>query len=67
MPGYSGHVGSSAKRGKRHSRRRAKPRLHPKVEPMEKIMPAKTYMLTADDTKEFPKYQKLWNEIFQLR
>jgi len=40
---------------------------HPKVEPMEKIIPAKTYMLTADDTKEFPKYQKLWNEIFQLR
>ena len=40
---------------------------HPKVEPMEKTIPAKTYMLTADDTKEFPKYQKLWNEIFQLR
>jgi iron(III) transport system substrate-binding protein len=40
---------------------------HPKVEPMEKILPAKTYMLTADDTKEFSKYQKLWNEIFQLR
>lgn len=40
---------------------------HPKVEPMEKIIPAKTYMLTADDTKEFPKYQKIWNEIFQLR
>jgi iron(III) transport system substrate-binding protein len=40
---------------------------HPKVEPMEKIIPAKTYMLTADDTKEFLKYQKLWNEIFQLR
>ena len=41
--------------------------VHPKVEPTEKILPAKTYMLTADDTKEFPKYQKLWNEIFQLR
>jgi iron(III) transport system substrate-binding protein len=40
---------------------------HPKVEPMEKILPAKTYMLTAHDTKDFPKYQKLWNEIFQLR
>ena len=40
---------------------------HPKVEPMEKILPAKTYMLTADDTKDFPRYQKLWNEIFQLR
>ncbi|MGH7930071.1 MAG: ABC transporter substrate-binding protein [Candidatus Binatia bacterium] len=40
---------------------------HPKVEPMEKILPEKTYMLTADDTKDFPKYLKLWNEIFQLR
>lgn len=40
---------------------------HPKVEPLEKILPAKTYMLSADDTKEYPKYEKLWNEIFQIR
>ena len=40
---------------------------HPKVEPVEKILPAKTYMLSADDTKNYPKYEKLWNEIFQLR
>jgi ABC-type Fe3+ transport system substrate-binding protein len=40
---------------------------HPKVEPVEKILPAKTYMLGADDTKNYPKYEKLWNEIFQLR
>ena len=40
---------------------------HPKVEPIEKILPVKTYMLTADDTKDFPRYEKLWNEIFQLR
>ena len=40
---------------------------HPKVEPVEKILPANTYMLTADDTKDFPRYEKLWNEIFQLR
>jgi iron(III) transport system substrate-binding protein len=40
---------------------------HPKVEPLEKILPAKTYMLTADDTKDYPKYEKLWNEIFELR
>ena len=40
---------------------------HPKVEPLEKIRPAKTYMLSADDTKDYPKYEKLWNEIFQLR
>ena len=24
-------------------------------------------MLSADDTKNYPKYEKLWNEIFQLR
>jgi hypothetical protein len=29
--------------------------------------PATTYMLTADEVKEFPKYEKLWKEIFQLR
>jgi iron(III) transport system substrate-binding protein len=40
---------------------------HPKVEPTEKILPAKTYMLSADDTKDYPKYEKLWNEIFQIR
>jgi len=40
---------------------------HPKVEPVEKILPAKTFMLSADDTKNYPKYEKLWNEIFQLR
>jgi iron(III) transport system substrate-binding protein len=40
---------------------------HPKVEPMEKTRPAKIYMLSADDVKEFPKYEKLWKEIFQLR
>ncbi len=40
---------------------------HPKVEPLEKILPAKTYMLSADDTREYPKYEKLWNEIFSIR
>jgi iron(III) transport system substrate-binding protein len=40
---------------------------HPKVEPLEKILPAKTYMLSADDIKDYPKYEKLWNEIFQIR
>ena len=40
---------------------------HPKVEPIEKILPAKTYMLSADDTKDYPKYEKLWNVIFQIR
>ena len=40
---------------------------HPRVEPLEKIRPAKAYMLTVDDVKEFPKYEKLWKEIFQIR
>jgi len=40
---------------------------HPKVEPLEKSRPAKAYMLTVEDGKDYPKYQKLWREIFQIR
>jgi iron(III) transport system substrate-binding protein len=40
---------------------------HPNVEPLEKVRPAAPYMLTIDDIKEFPKYEKLWKEIFQMR
>ena len=40
---------------------------HPNVEPQEKIRPTAAYMLTLDDGKEFPKYEKLWKEIFQIR
>ena len=40
---------------------------HPKVEPLEKIRPAAPYMLTIDDIKEFPRYEKAWKEIFQIR
>jgi len=40
---------------------------HPKVDPMEKIRPATVYMLAADEVKEFPKYEKMWKEIFGLR
>ena len=40
---------------------------HPKVEPMEKTRPSVIYSLSVDDVKEFPRYQKLWKEIFQLR
>ena len=61
-----GRAGSSAKRQRAFAQAGETP-AHPNIEPMEKILPAKTYMLTADDTQEFPKYQKLWNEIFQLR
>lgn len=40
---------------------------HPKVEPLDKIRPASPYMLTIDDVKEFPRYEKIWKEIFQIR
>jgi iron(III) transport system substrate-binding protein len=40
---------------------------HPKVEPLEKIRPTTPYMLTIDDVREFPKYEKRWKEIFQIR
>jgi iron(III) transport system substrate-binding protein len=40
---------------------------HPNVEPREKVRPAAAYMLSIDDVKEFPKYEKLWKEIFQIR
>lgn len=40
---------------------------HPKVEPLEKIRPTASYMLTIDDVREFPKYEKTWKEIFQIR
>jgi iron(III) transport system substrate-binding protein len=40
---------------------------HPNVEPLEKVRPTAAYMLTIDDIKEFPKYEKLWKEIFQIR
>lgn len=40
---------------------------HPHVQPMEKVRPATVYLLSADEVKEFPKYEKLWKEIFQLR
>ena len=40
---------------------------HPNVEPLEKVRPASAYMLTIDDVREFPRYEKLWKEIFQIR
>ena len=40
---------------------------HPHVEPLEKVRPATTYMLGVDDLKEFPRYEKIWKEIFQIR
>lgn len=40
---------------------------HPKIEPREQTRPSQVYMLAADEVKEFPKYEKLWKEIFKLR
>ncbi len=40
---------------------------HPSVEPLERTRPSTIYMLTADEVKEFPKYEKLWKEAFGLR
>lgn len=40
---------------------------HPKVEPLEKTRPAKVYPVGEDDIKDYPKYEKLWKEIFALR
>ncbi len=40
---------------------------YPNVDPVEKVRPAAAYMLGQDDVKEFPKYEKIWKEIFQIR
>jgi iron(III) transport system substrate-binding protein len=40
---------------------------HPNVEPAEKVRPAKIYPISANDIQEFPKYEKIWKEIFKLR
>lgn len=40
---------------------------HPKVEPKEKTRPEKIYPISAKDIKDFPRYEKIWKEIFNLR
>ena len=40
---------------------------HPKVEPVEKIRPAKIYPIGTEEIKEWRKYEKSWKEIFKLR
>jgi iron(III) transport system substrate-binding protein len=40
---------------------------HPKVEPVDKTRTEKIYPISAADVKEYPKYEKIWKEIFQLR
>ena len=40
---------------------------HPKVEPTDKIRPAKFYAVGVEDLKQFAKYEKIWKEVFKLR
>jgi iron(III) transport system substrate-binding protein len=40
---------------------------HPKVEPVDKTRTEKIYPISVADIKEFPKYEKIWKEIFKLR
>jgi iron(III) transport system substrate-binding protein len=40
---------------------------HPEVEPVEKTRTQKIYPISAADIKEYPKYEKMWKEIFKLR
>ncbi|MBI2350477.1 MAG: extracellular solute-binding protein [Deltaproteobacteria bacterium] len=40
---------------------------HPKIEPVDKTRTEKIYPISAADIKEYPKYEKIWKEIFKLR
>ena len=40
---------------------------HPKVEPVDKTRTEKIYPISVADIKEFPRYEKIWKEIFKLR
>jgi len=40
---------------------------HPKVEPIDKTRTEKIYPISVADIKEYPKYEKIWKEIFKLR
>jgi iron(III) transport system substrate-binding protein len=40
---------------------------HPKVQPKDKTRTEKIYPISAADLKEFPKYEKIWKQIFKLR
>src|SRR5258706_6876285 len=40
---------------------------HPKVEPVEKIRPAKLYPIGTAVIKQWRQYEKAWTEIFRLR
>jgi iron(III) transport system substrate-binding protein len=40
---------------------------HPNVKPVDPIRPETLYPLGVDDIKEYPKYEKIWKDVFKLR
>jgi iron(III) transport system substrate-binding protein len=40
---------------------------HPKVEPVDKIRPQKSYAIGPQETRDFGKYEKIWKGVFKLR
>ena len=62
-----GCVGPSAKKASECGRRPGKRRLTPNVEPLGEIPPHRDLYAHHRRHQEFPKYQKLWKEIFQIR
>lgn len=40
---------------------------HPKVKSIDAIRPERLYPLGVDDIKQYPKYEKIWKEVFKLR
>ena len=40
---------------------------HPGVPPLEKTRPERIYPLSPDDVRDFPRYQRIWQEIFGVR
>ena len=40
---------------------------HPKVDPVDKIRPAKIYPIGTEEIKDWKKYEKVWKELFNLR
>ena len=57
----------SSQEGQRAMAQGGRTPAHPKIEPVDKTRTEKVYFITSSDLKEFPKYEKIWKEIFRLR